>query len=78
VRNLRENIGGAKAGTPSARFEEPVRKTFSNKYGVVDLAFFHRDNDHGVGACSFSCAKARGIVRASSEAVSNVDECDAS
>jgi hypothetical protein len=31
VRNLRENNGDAIAGTPSARFEESVRKAFSNK-----------------------------------------------
>jgi hypothetical protein len=31
LRNQRENNDDAKAGTPSARFEEPVRKAFSNK-----------------------------------------------
>jgi hypothetical protein len=55
VRNLRENNGKLKAGTPSARFEQSRQEDFWTSLHL-DLAFFQRSEDLSVGVRALSVA----------------------
>ena len=55
MRNLRENNGKLKAGTPSARFEQSRQEDFWTSRHL-DLAFFQRAEDHSVGVRALSVA----------------------